>query len=353
MTKTVSTPLCGDFIASTLKQSPLARQWRERAHLLETKDLSLDEISIELALTHYLKEGRAHHLPPLSVLSDRTIITLFYENSTRTRSSFDLAARKLSATTLNLDVRTSSVSKGESLEDTALNLHAMGADAVIMRHSQSGAPVELAQKMSGKLSVINAGDGSKAHPSQGLLDLYTILESLGHLPKLDDGKVLHPVNDDTLRGKKIAIVGDILHSRVARSNLWLLQALGAKVHFAGPKALLPEDFPVDEPAIELHDTLEPAIADADFIMALRIQLERQEEALISPEAYIAGYQVNHKTIAKARPAVKILHPGPINRGIELTDALADDHERSLVLRQVENGILTRMSTLALILGGHH
>jgi aspartate carbamoyltransferase catalytic subunit len=254
-------------------------------------------------------------------------------------------------TVLNLDVKSSSVAKGETLEDTALNLHAMGVDSIVMRHPQSGAPGDLAKLCGDKVNVINAGDGWHAHPSQGLLDLFTILESLDLLPTIDQvGKLTNKLTDTSLKGTKIAIVGDIAHSRVARSNLSLLKKLGADVHFAGPPSLLPTDFNDMELGAVVHHRLEPAIKDAAFIISLRLQLERQEQGLIaSLEEYKQFFRIDHNRMRLAAPDVKVLHPGPINRGIEITGDLADDARVSLVLKQVENGILTRMSILALVL----
>lgn len=333
-----------------------AQSWRKRRHLLDTADLSLDELSMELALAHLFKQEQSHKKPPLTILSSETVATLFYENSTRTRSSFDLAARKLGATVINLDVKTSSVAKGETLEDTALNLWAMGVNAIIMRHSISGAPSDLSAMVGDKLHIINAGDGWFAHPSQGLLDLYTILESLQALPKLGNG-LENKVSENTLKGKKIAIVGDVTHSRVARSNLWLLKKLGAEVHLAGPPALLPASFGAPELGAHVHYKLEPAIKEADFVICLRLQLERQEQGLIaSIDEYRKLYRVDHSRLRLAAKGVQVLHPGPINRGIEITDALAEDNNISCILKQVENGVLSRMAILTLLLHGstsHH
>ncbi len=333
----------------TLPGSAEAKKWHSRRHLVDTQSLSLDEIDLVLALAGYFKSENAHHKAPQMVLAQKTLANVFWENSTRTRSSFELAARKLGATVLNLDVKTSSVAKGESLEDTALNLHAMGVDGIIMRHSQSGAPADLVKSVGDKVNVINAGDGWHAHPSQGLLDLFTMLESLRLLPELDmQGKLQGRLKQDTLKGKKIAIVGDITHSRVARSNLSLLKKLSADVHLAGPPSLLPASFA--ELGAVVHHRIEPAIKDADFIISLRLQLERQEQGLIaSLDEYKHFYRLDHNRLRLASNEVRVLHPGPINRGLEITGALADDAKVSLVLKQVENGILTRMSILALLL----
>lgn len=338
-------------LLETLPDCAEAKSWHARRHLIETRSLNLDEISLILALTRHFKLQQAHKSAPLAVLNDKTIASVFWENSTRTRNSFELAARKLGATTLNLDVKTSSVAKGETLEDTALNLHAMGVNAIVMRHSQSGAPSDLAKLVGDKINIINAGDGWHAHPSQGLLDLYTMLEVLDLLPELDSGtKLSKKVSAETLKGKKIAIVGDVAHSRVARSNLALLKKLGAEVHMAGPPSLVPAGFSHSDLGAVVHHRLESAIKDADFIISLRLQLERQEQGLIaSMEEYKQFFRLDHNRIRLAAGGVKVLHPGPINRGVEITGALADDPKLSLVLKQVENGVLTRMSIFALLL----
>jgi len=360
MTKTLSKEVAGDLISAFLAREAGAKAWHARQHLLDTKDLTLDEVSSQLALTRHFKQNQAHRMPPLAILSGRTAATLFHENSTRTKSSFDLAARKVGATVLNLDVKTSSAAKGESLLDTATNLYSMGVDAIIMRHSQGGTQAKLAVESNAaikrqhgddaRLSIINAGDGASAHPSQGLLDLYTMLETLDCLPQLQsDGTVAQRLTTATLKGKKVAIIGDILHSRVARSNLWLLKKLGAEVHFAGPATLVPADFATPDYGATVHHELASAVKDADFIISLRIQMERQEQGLISIDEYCAKYQLNHETIKGAHPQVRILHPGPINRGTEITDTLADDAKHSLILKQVTNGVLTRMSIITLLL----
>jgi len=338
-------------LVETLDGLAEAQAWRKRRHLLDTRPLSLDEISLCLALTRHYKHNQFHKKPPQAILAATTVATLFYENSTRTKTSFDLAARKLGATVVNLDVSTSSAAKGETLEDTALNLWAMGVSGVIMRHSQSGAAEDLAAKVGEKIHVVNAGDGWHAHPSQGLLDLYTILECLGALPEISaSGKLENRLNENTLKDKKVAIIGDITHSRVARSNLWLLKKLGAEVHMAGPPALLPETFADEEMGAIVHHRLEAAIKNADFIISLRLQLERQAQGLIaSIDDYRKQFRLDHDRIRLAASGIRVLHPGPINRGVEITDALVEDATISCVLTQVENGVLTRMALLTLLL----
>ncbi len=338
-------------LLETLPGSAEAKSWHKRRHLIDTQSLTLSEVSMAMALTKYFKQEQAHKKAPQTILSQKTIANVFWENSTRTRSSFELAAGKLGATVLNLEVQTSSVAKGETALDTALNLHALGVDSIVMRHGQSGAPSDLAKLCGDKINIINAGDGWHAHPSQGLLDLFTILETLELLPTFEPGgKLTYKLSDDSLKGKKIAIVGDIAHSRVARSNLSLLKKLGAAVHFAGPPALVPAAFSHPDLGAVVHNRLEPALKDADFVISLRLQLERQEQGLIaSLEEYRQFFRLDHNRLRLAASKVKVLHPGPINRGLEITGALADDEKLSLVLRQVENGVLTRMSILTLLL----
>jgi aspartate carbamoyltransferase catalytic subunit len=360
----LETRLGNDFLTE-LRAEPALTAWQQRRHLINACDLSLDELSLQLALVGLYKKHKAHLAAPLAVLNDKTIATLFYENSTRTKSSFDLAARKLGATVLHLDVKTSSVAKGETLLDTALNLSAMGVNAVVMRHSQAGAPDQLAQALdqtlpkvkdparSKAMSVLNAGDGNKSHPSQGLLDLYTILEKLDRLPVFAassiDKSIKGKLNSETLSDIKIAIVGDILHSRVARSDFQLLSKLGCSVHFAGPETLLPKSLEAELGGSH-HHNLKDALSGADFIVALRIQLERQEQGLIKIDDYVKEFQLDHQKLKLCKPEVKLLHPGPVNRGIEITEDLADDQDLSLILSQVTNGVLTRMAALTLLLG---
>lgn len=279
---------------------------------------------------------RFHELKtaPLTVLQHKCLANLFYENSTRTRSSFELAARKLGAYVLNLDIKTSSTAKGESIEDTARQLVSMGADAVVQRHSSSGSAHALVRALGDRVHVINAGDGWNAHPTQALLDLFSMLEVR-----------------QSLKGAKVAIIGDITHSRVARSNIWLLQSLGVDLNICGPPALVPSALK-QLPAVKIHAKLEDALRDAEFIIALRLQMERQQQGLISSVGeYRKLYRLDHDRIKVASPQVRVLHPGPVNRGIEITEALIDDAEISLVHKQVTNGIAVRMAVLYLLLSG--
>lgn len=310
---------------------PGLASWRKRRHLLDTKDLTVDEIECLIAVAQCCKDIHRQSRAPLTLLSNKVVANLFYENSTRTRSSFELAARKLGASVLNLDIRMSSVAKGETIDDTARTLVSMGVDAVVQRHSSSGSAHRLAALLADEVHVLNAGDGWNAHPTQALLDLFSMQET---------GK--------KLRGCKVAIIGDITHSRVARSNIWLLKKLGAELHVSGPPTLVPRDLSTF--GVAVHDRLEPAIQDADFVIALRLQLERQEQGLIpSTGEYKRLYRLDHDRIKLCRPDVRVLHPGPVNRGIEITDELVDDSAISLVNLQVANGIAVRMAVLYLLL----
>lgn len=310
---------------------PGTQEWARRRHLVDTRDLSIDEIQCVISVAENCK--RLHNLSPvpLTVLQNKIVANLFYENSTRTRSSFELAARKLGASVLNLDMRSSSAAKGETIEDTARTLVSMGVNAVVQRHSSSGSAHRLASALPDNVHVINAGDGWNAHPTQALLDLFSMME-------------IKP----SLEGCKIAIIGDIMHSRVARSNIWLLHKTGADIHVSGPPALVPKH--LHELGVTVHRRLEPAITDADFIIALRLQMERQQQGLIpSLGEYKTLFRLDHERMKLAKPDVRVLHPGPVNRGIEITDSLLDDQSVSLVSKQVANGIAVRMALLYVLL----
>lgn len=312
-------------------KTPIRNLWRGHRHLLDTDALEVDEIECFLELARRCKEFHDSARAPHSILSNKIVANLFYENSTRTRSSFDIAATRLGASVLNLDIQTSSVVKGESIEDTALTLVAMGVNAVVQRHSSSGAAHTLAKAMHDRVCVLNAGDGWNAHPTQALLDVFTMLEIV-----------------PTVKGIKVAIIGDIAHSRVARSNFWLLQKMGAEVHVCGPPSLVPKH--LESLGVHVHPTLDPALKDADFVMALRLQLERQQQGLIpSIGEYKQLFGLNHERLRIAKPNVRVMHPGPVNRGIEVTDDLIDDPTMSLLTRQVANGIPVRMAALLLLL----
>ncbi|HEY9712130.1 MAG TPA: aspartate carbamoyltransferase catalytic subunit [Chroococcales cyanobacterium] len=316
--------LSGDF--------PGIEAWSKRRHLLDTDDLTVEEIDCIMSVAAACKKLKEMSAAPLPVLEHKIVANLFYENSTRTRSSFELAARKLGATVLNLDIATSSVAKGETIEDTAATLIAMGVNAVIQRHQSSGAAHRLSSTLGDQVHVINAGDGWHAHPTQALLDLFTMKETR-----------------QNLSGMKVAIVGDILHSRVARSNIWLLLKAGMELHAVGPPTMIPAE--LSKLGVTVHTDLEPAIANADFIIVLRLQLERQKQGLIpSIGEYKRLYRMDHKRLESAAPQVRVLHPGPANRGIEITDELIDDRKYSLVADQVLNGIAIRMAVLYLLLG---
>ena len=280
-------------------------------------------------------------------LQGRVVANMFFEPSTRTRSSFELAAKRLSADILNFSPGNSSLTKGETILDTAKTYLAMGANIMVIRHKQAGVPQIIAQEMdrlNSGVTILNAGDGVHQHPSQALLDLFTITS------------VLDPDNPrlELLKGKKIAIVGDILHSRVARSNIYSLTAAGAEVHLAAPATLLPKAFlkMIDlesEGKLYLHWELNPALEAADFVMALRLQKERMTANFIpSLREYHQIYGITRDRLKICHPNVKILHPGPTNRGVEITSDLMDDPNLSLVSKQVSSGVATRMALLYLI-----
>ncbi|NBU57231.1 MAG: aspartate carbamoyltransferase catalytic subunit [Actinobacteria bacterium] len=305
-------------------------------HLLSIADLSKIEALSILNTAETLSRVSDGPMKKLPTLRGRTIVNLFAEDSTRTRISFEAAAKRLSADVINFSAKGSSVSKGESLKDTAQTLQAMGADAVIIRHSASGAAQTLAdnQWMSG--SVINAGDGTHEHPSQALLDAFTIRKHLGH-----DG--------DDLTGIRVAIIGDILHSRVARSNVLLLTMLGAHVTLVAPPTLLPVG--VESWPVTISYDFDQVIESVDAVMMLRIQLERMSE-MFFPNAreYSRYFGLNKDRLAKMKANAIVLHPGPMNRGLEITADSADS-ARSVILEQVTNGVSVRMAILYLLLAG--
>jgi aspartate carbamoyltransferase catalytic subunit len=305
-------------------------------HLLSAADLSREEAILILDTATELARISDGPMKKLPTLRGRTIVNLFAEDSTRTRISFEAAAKRLSADVINFSAKGSSLSKGESLKDTALTLQAMGADAVVIRHPASGAPTRLAdnQWMSG--SVINAGDGTHEHPSQALLDAFTIRK---HLAK----------GAPDLAGLRVAIVGDVLHSRVARSNVLLLTKLGADVTLVAPPTLLP--FGVESWPVTISYDLDQVIPQVDALMMLRIQQERMEE-IFFPNAreYSRYYGLNRDRMEALNKNSIIMHPGPMNRGLEIT-ADAADSARSVIVEQVSNGVSVRMAILYLLLGG--
>jgi len=303
----------------------------ERKDILGMKDLSVDEINLILETAESFLEISTRTIKKVPTLRGKTIINLFYEASTRTRTSFEIAGKRLSADTINISSSTSSVVKGETLIDTARTLEAMNPDVVVIRHSAAGAPHLLASLV--KQSIINAGDGAHEHPTQALLDMMTIKE---HKHKI--------------AGLKVAIIGDIEHSRVARSNIYGLSKMGAHVVLAGPATMLPRD--IEKLGVKVFSKLEDAIRDADVVMMLRIQLERQKQNIFpSLREYSQHYCINRQNIKLAKKDVIVLHPGPINRGVEISPDIADDPSFSVILDQVNKGVAIRMALLYLLTGG--
>ena len=307
----------------------MAIEWK-RKDLLGIQDLSVEEIDLILDTAVSMKEIASRDIKKVPTLRGKTIINLFYEPSTRTRTSFEIAGKWMSADVINISTSSSSVVKGESLKDTGLTLQAMHPDIVVIRHQAVGAPHILAGLI--RASVINAGDGAHEHPTQALLDLLTIREKRG-----------------TLSGLKAAIVGDILHSRVARSNIFAMQKMGMQVRVSGPATMLPRY--LDQLGVEVFSRIEPAIADADIIMMLRVQLERQGAGLFPTlREFSKLFGLNLDRLKSAKRDVLIMHPGPINRGVEIAPEVADG-PYSLILNQVENGLAIRMALLYLLAGG--
>lgn len=302
----------------------------KRKDLLGLKDLSVEEIKLILKTAHSMKEVAARPIPKVPTLLGKHIITLFYEPSTRTRTSFNMAAKILSANITNVAISSSSVAKGENFIDTIKNLEVMGCDAIVIRHPMAGAPHLAAQHC--RAAVINAGDGFNEHPTQGLLDIFTMQEKKGNLA-----------------GKKVLLVGDIAHSRVARSNIWGLKKLGAEVVVVGPPTLIPRE--IEEMGVRVSYNFDQEIENADIINMLRIQKERQEKGLFpSIEEYAKLYGLDGERIKKAKKEIIIMHPGPINRGIEITSEVADG-PNNVILEQVTNGVAVRAALLFLLLGG--
>ena len=300
-------------------------------NILGLEYFSPAEIELVLATAKEMKNIIHRDIKKVPTLRGKSIVTLFYEPSTRTRTSFEFAGKYLGADVVNITAGTSSIVKGESLRDTLLTIEAMGVDAIVMRHKAEGA-AEYATKVVSPV-IVNAGDGAHAHPSQGLLNLFTIQQHKGHL-----------------RGLKAAIIGDISHSRVARSDIWGMRKMGIEVHLTGPKTLLPR-FLQEEEGIYVHDRIEDAIEAADVINVLRIQLERQKAGLFpSTREYARIFGLNDKRLALAKKDVLILHPGPMNKGLEISPAIAyGDH--SAIQEQVQNGVAVRMALLTLALTG--
>lgn len=306
-----------------------------RKHVLDLDDFGAEEIELVLSTATAMKEVLARPIRKVPSLRGKTLVNLFYENSTRTRVSFELAAKNLSADVVNISASASSVQKGESLVDTIRTLQALGGDIMAVRHPSAGAPYLVSQHLDG--SVINAGDGLHAHPTQALLDLFTIRERVGRVA-----------------GLKVVIVGDILHSRVARSNVWGLTKMGAEVTLCGPATLLPivalAGVPSAFPEVVLKTDLDGAIVGADVVMALRLQLERQRSGLMpSVREYIQRYQLTSSRLAKARPGALVMHPGPMNEGVEISHEVAYSAQ-SVIESQVANGVAVRMALLYLLAG---
>uniref|UniRef100_A0A831XDG5 Aspartate carbamoyltransferase n=1 Tax=Geobacter metallireducens TaxID=28232 RepID=A0A831XDG5_GEOME len=299
--------------------------------IIALKDLSKDEIELLISTAENMREINSRDIKKVPTLRGKTIINLFYESSTRTRTSFEIAGKRLSADTVNITASTSSATKGETLLDTARNLEAMKPDIVVMRHAVSGSHYFLAKRLS--CSIINAGDGAHEHPSQGLLDMLTMKDRYGRLD-----------------GLKVAIVGDISHSRVARSNIAGLTKTGSQVFLAGPPTMMPQG--VERLGnVTVCATMKEAIQDADVVMMLRIQQERQGKTLIpNTREYSRYYGLNPENLKWAKPDAMVMHPGPINRGVELSSYVADG-ANSHILKQVENGVAVRMAMLYHVSGG--
>lgn len=301
-----------------------------RKDILSLQEMDFGEMELILNTADSLREIIDRPIKKVPTLRGKTIVTFFYESSTRTRTSFELAAKYMSADTVSISTTTSALTKGESLKDTVWTLQAMGTDCIIMRHPVSGSSHYLARLVDAK--VINAGDGTHEHPTQGLLDMFTIRRHKG-----------------TLAGLKVVLIGDVLHSRVARSNIWGLTKAGAEVCVAGPATLLPEG--LESIGVKSYTRVEDALPGADVVMALRLQRERQNKGLLpSLREYARLYCVNARRLALAKPDALLMHPGPMNRGIEISSEVADGVQ-STIVEQVTNGVAIRMAILYLLLGG--
>lgn len=310
-----------------------------RKHVLDLDDFSAQEITRVLDTTDAMKEILGRPIKKVPTLRGKTVVNLFYEASTRTRVSFEMAAKNLGADSVSMTASASSVTKGESLVDTLCTLQALGADAVVIRHAYSGAPYLASRVLKG--SVINAGDGWHGHPTQGLLDAYTVRSKLG-----------------SLDGRKVVIVGDVLHSRVARSAIWAFTKLGAQVMVCGPATLMPNWFLHSAaenngqvmPGLSLSLNLDRAIEGADVVMALRLQMERMQAGLLpSTREYVRLYQVSSERVSRAKPGALVMHPGPMNEGVEIAPDVAHGTQ-SVIEEQVSNGVAVRMALLYLLIG---
>lgn len=301
-----------------------------KQNLLGLKDLTAEQINHILDTSESMKELVKSPNKKTPHLQGKTVVNLFYENSTRTRLSFELAAKYMSANAANISASGSSVAKGETLIDTAETINAMGTDILVMRHSMSGAPHLIAPLVSA--SVVNAGDGMNEHPTQALLDMLTIREHKGHI-----------------EGLKVAIIGDIYHSRVVRSNIYGLTKLGAEVSVGGPSTLMPMG--MEELGVKVYNTVHEAIMDADIVMGLRIQLERQKKGLFpSIREYFRFFGVDEQRLKLAKPDALVMHPGPVNRGVELSTTVIDG-ERSVITDQVTSGVAVRMAVMYMLSRG--
>lgn len=299
----------------------------KRKDLLGLKDLSGEEINDILACTDQMRKILDQNVKKTPHLQGKNVTLLFYENSTRTRTSFDTAAKIMGANSFAVSASTSSVTKGETLIDTGENLDALLTDVIVLRHNMSGAPFMLAKKV--KASVVNAGDGMNEHPTQALLDIYTLREKFG-----------------SLKGLKVLIAGDVKHSRVARSNIWGMNKLGAKVTVCAPKTLLPAD--IERMDVTVSDDMDKAIDGANVVMGLRLQLERQQSGMFPSAAeYSSFYGIDSRRLALADGAALVMHPGPVNRGLELESSVIDG-EQSVILQQVTNGVAVRMAVLFML-----
>ncbi|MGE5188721.1 MAG: aspartate carbamoyltransferase catalytic subunit [Gemmatimonadota bacterium] len=305
-------------------------EWRRR-HVLGLSDFSPDEMEFVIDTARSMEEILGRDIKKVPALRGKTVVNLFFEPSTRTRTSFEIAGKRLSADVVNFSAATSSVTKGETLLDTARNIEAMKPNILVIRHAASGAPHFLSRHVS--CSIVNAGDGANEHPSQGLLDLYTIIKAKGKVS-----------------GLKVAIVGDILHSRVVRSDLHSLGRMGADLWLCGPPTLAPRE--MERSGARVTSDIREAVTGADVVMMLRIQLERQKTATFpSLREYSRRFGLNGELFSLAKDDAVIMHPGPVNRGVELSDDLADS-TRSRILNQVESGVAVRMALLYLLAGGH-
>jgi aspartate carbamoyltransferase catalytic subunit len=302
----------------------------KRKDILGIQDFSVEEINLVLDTAESFIEVSTREIKKVPTLRGKTVINLFYEASTRTRTSFEIASKRMSADTINISASTSSMVKGETLIDTAKNLEAMNPDIIVIRHSAAGAPHLLARLL--KQSIINAGDGAHEHPTQALLDMMTIRSKKGRIA-----------------GLKVAIIGDITHSRVARSNIHGLTKMGAQVSVAGPATMLPRG--VESLGVSAYTRIDDAIREADIVMMLRIQTEREKNNIFpSLREYSNHFSLNSRNITLAREDALIMHPGPMNRGVEISPDIADG-PRSIILDQVTNGVAVRMALLYLLTGG--